>query len=86
MDMLHLFMKEKRPFKCDICEYSCPGKSHLKQHIASIHEGKKAFKCNLCNYSFSQKGHLNRHVASVHEGKSHSYVIFVTTAVLERIL
>ena len=39
--MLHQFMKEKKPSKCDICDYSCSRKDQMKRHVASVHEEKK---------------------------------------------
>ena len=42
----------------------------MKQHVASVHEGKKPFKCDNCDYSCSQKGNLKTHVQSVHDGKN----------------
>ena len=31
-----------KPFKCDICQYSCSEKDSMKKHVASVHEEKKA--------------------------------------------
>ena len=41
IDMLHQFMKEKKPFKCDICDNRCSQKASMKSHVASVHEGNK---------------------------------------------
>ena len=68
-DMLNQFIKGNKPFKCNICDYSCSTKSDLNRHVASVHEGKKPFKCDICDYSSSRKGDLIKHVASTHEGK-----------------
>ena len=61
--------EEKKPFKCDICDYRCSQKSNMNKHVASVHEGKKPFKCDICDYSFSQKSVMKSHVESVHGGK-----------------
>ena len=31
----------KKPFNCDICDFSCSQKSNMKIHIESVHEGEK---------------------------------------------
>ena len=31
----------KKPFKCEICDYSCSLKRTLKKHVAAVHEGEK---------------------------------------------
>ena len=43
---------EKKPFKCDICDYSFELKSHMKTHSASVHERKKPFKCHICDWFY----------------------------------
>ena len=53
----------KKPFRCDICDYSCSQKSNMKTHVASVHEEKKPFKCNICEYGCSTKSILNKHIA-----------------------
>ena len=63
-------MKKKKPFKCDICDYSFSLKSGMILHVASVHEENKEkmpFKCEVCNYCCSTKQQIKRHVASVHE-------------------
>ena len=47
----------------------------MKNHVASVHEGKKPFKCESCDYRFAQKSDMKRHVALVHEGKKLKKVI-----------
>ena len=34
----------KKPFECDICDYSFSWKSNFIKHVASVHEGKKPLK------------------------------------------
>ena len=58
----------KKPFKCEICDYSSLQKGELNQHISDVHEGKKPFKCEICDYSSLQKDTLNQHVLVVHGG------------------
>ena len=68
-NMFHMFHEEKKPFKCDICDYSFSRKSTLKTHVASVHKGKKPFKCNICDATFSENCHMKRHVSKIHGGK-----------------
>ena len=47
--------EEKKPFKCDSCDYHSSLKIHMKKHIALVHEEKKPFKCDICDYNCSLK-------------------------------
>ena len=38
---LHLFMKEKNPLKCDICDYSCYQKTNMNRHVEDINKENK---------------------------------------------
>ena len=53
-----------------MCDYGCSLKRTLRQHIASVHEGKKPHKCSICDYSFSEKGNMIKHIESVHEERN----------------
>ena len=33
--------EEKKPFKCDICDYECSQKGSMNRHTATVHKGKK---------------------------------------------
>ena len=72
----------KKPFKCDICDYSCSLKSTMKTHVESVHEKKKPFECKICDFSCSQKGKLKYMLHQFMREKSHLNVKSVTTAVL----
>ena len=75
-------MEKENCYECQICLAMFSQSSSLKEHIASVHEGKKPFKCSICDYSCSRGSHLTMHIASVHEGKkNHSSVPFVITNV-----
>ena len=45
-------MKEKKPHKCSICEYSFRTEGNLNSHIDTIHEG-------FYNYGFDNYGFIN---------------------------
>ena len=57
----------KKPFLCEICDYTCSLKSILKKHILSDHEGNKPFNCEVCDCRSFRKGDLKKHISSVHE-------------------
>ena len=50
--------EQRKPFKCDICDYKCSKKSKMNHHVASVHGGKKPIKCNICDANFSQNGNM----------------------------
>ena len=52
IDAVH---KEKKKFKCTICDEVFSQKRALNRHIESVHEGKKSFKCTICDKGFSQQ-------------------------------
>ena len=55
-----LFVHEgKKPFKCDICDYSSSQKSDLKKHFESVHEEKKSHLNLTFVTSCSLKSHMN---------------------------
>ena len=39
----------KKPFKCEICDYRCSQKGDLSKHFTAVHEKKKPFKCEICD-------------------------------------
>ena len=45
----------KKPFKCDICDYSCSENADMKRHFASVHKGKKLFTNDICDHIYSRK-------------------------------
>ena len=57
----------KKDFKCDLCDYATARKSHLKEHIMSIHDGV-TFTCEFpgCNKSYNLKGSLALHRERIH--------------------
>ena len=47
--------ERKKPFKCEICDFSASQKSVKDLHVAAVHEGKKPFKCENCDYRSASK-------------------------------
>ena len=63
IDAVH---EERKPFKCEFCDYSCTHPSSLKKHISNIHGPKSVFKCRLCNKKFGSKQGMNNHIKNFH--------------------
>ena len=63
----------KKKFGCSFCTHSYHRKSHLKEHVEIVHEGKKrrslTFKCHFCAVRFIQFKDLKQHIGTEHEGK-----------------
>ena len=47
--------KEKKKFKCTICDKVFSQKRDLNRHIELVHEGGKPFKCNNCVFNSKTK-------------------------------
>jgi hypothetical protein len=60
----------KKPFKFEVCDYSCVENSNLKRSMTSVHEGKKQFKCEVCDYSCAENSNMKRYMTLVHEEKN----------------
>ena len=61
--------EQKKPFNCEICDYSCTQKDEMTQHVSSVHKKKKPFQCDICNYSCFLNHDIKKHFESVHEEK-----------------
>ncbi|XP_035685383.1 zinc finger protein 525-like [Branchiostoma floridae] len=68
---------DRKPNKCDQCDYSAKWKWQLDHHIAKHHEKpymcEKPYKCDRCDYSAAQKGSLKQHKAIHTSEKPYSY-------------
>ena len=65
---------EERKFKCEQCLYASKYASHLKKHIAVVHNKvEKKFKCDKCPYASHKSCHMKEHIAAIHDKiKSHA--------------
>ena len=52
--------KDKKPFACTECSYTCIKKSQINDHMMT-HTGEKPFICSVCDYFFTQKSDLKSH-------------------------
>ena len=66
IDIVHRGLKDTQ--QCPICEKEVT-KTHLKKHIATVHEGKLPYQCSICSKKFSQKPNWMRHEKDVHSIK-----------------
>ena len=55
--------------ECTTCGMRFAKKSHLQEHIISVHEKKKPFACHKCDSRFSGNSNLRAHINTVHENK-----------------
>ena len=56
---------DTKRYKCLYCGESFMRRKHLKNHMASVHEGPKLYYCPHCNGSFENKEVLQSHILSV---------------------
>ena len=59
--------KKEKKHICPVCNVGFTKSSHMKSHIASVHDGEKPFQCKLCETRFTRNGGLRRHMEVVHE-------------------
>ena len=53
---------------CNMCEYKCKTRGHLKEHLANKHNiDVQWFYCNMCEYKCKHRSGLERHFACVHD-------------------
>ena len=64
----HVDTKNEKTFNCDSCDKIYRQKSHLKRHIAEVHEGKNLFRFDICEKGFTLNSELDKHL-DLHEGK-----------------
>ena len=54
-----------KQFNCEKCVNTSSNKTHLEQHVQSVHEKEKVI-CKTCGKNFSDKSNLNKHVRQFH--------------------
>lgn len=58
--------RQSRPFQCHLCEVGFSQKSHLNQHVRTVHEKFRPHKCPQCDKAFGKKYDLSSHRDAVH--------------------
>ena len=48
-------LKEKKPYKCELCEKSFAVIPYMRNHVARIHEGEQPGICEICEYICASK-------------------------------
>lgn len=61
--------KQARPFQCDLCGTGFSQRSHLNQHVRTVHDKVKPHKCQQCNKAFGKKYDLISHKDAVHSNE-----------------
>merc|ERR1711962_1814597 len=57
---------EKKPWKCDLCDYAHSMKNALNEHKKVVHAKESDFKfCHACNYKTPQASGLRKHIEAV---------------------
>lgn len=59
-------LRQQRPFQCSLCEVGFSQKSHLNQHIRTVHQKVRPHKCPQCDKAFGKKYDLVSHRDAVH--------------------
>ena len=52
--------EKKKPFNCDIFDYSCSQKSYLKKHFDRFMRRRSHFKCSIYDWLQMFAKHMNR--------------------------
>ena len=62
----------RKPIKCEKCDYSSLSKDRVKAHFKRVHIGlPKHFVCDICGNRFNLNGNLKHHIKTVHEGQKY---------------
>ena len=76
---IETFHEGKKPFKCNLCEFSSATNYGLDCHEKSIHVREKPFKCDTCEAFFGLECNLKRHIISAH-GKKRPFQCYLCDA------
>ena len=63
----------EKPYKCELCPYSCAQSSKLTRHMKTHgRTGKDIMKCRYCDMPFSIPSTLEKHMRKCSQGKGFS--------------
>ena len=62
---------DDKSHKCAICSKGFSKISHMKDHVAQIHEDKRPYECTECGKKFKLKKHLKKHFSRAHSDKDY---------------
>lgn len=57
----------RKDFQCSTCKVAFSQKSHLTQHVKTVHEKIRPYKCESCPRAFGKRYDLISHVDAVHK-------------------
>ena len=61
----------RKPYNCDICNYTTHKKSNYDKHVSSVKHIKKVsinnsiFECNSCGYTTPNKSYYDKHLTTI---------------------
>ena len=56
---------------CPHCDYTCPVKDSMKQHVLTTHKGEK-YPCTQCDKVFRWKSDATRHMKNAHSNETYT--------------
>ena len=65
----------EKPYKCELCPYSCAQSSKLTRHMKTHgRTGKDIMKCRFCEMPFSIPSTLEKHMRKCSAAKQQGYI------------
>ena len=58
--------RKEEPHVCELCGKGFSRLSHVRAHVAAVHERKELHECEHCKKSFSNKSNMKAHIKGAH--------------------